>query len=542
MADSAYSISRYYHTLRYLKPRQTIGRSIAGLKRKLMPFHAPAIPANLIRKLKPQVPFLRHEPWNCRENLLNNEFNFLNSRKSFAGEIDWQSADMPLLWRFNLHYFNYLHLLEKKEKASICLNWIKCNPEGKSVGWHPYPLSLRIVNWCKEDFTNPEILRSLYIQTAFLYRNLETYHPGNHLLENARALIFGALQFFGQGEAIAWLRKGLRIFEEELPQQVLSDGGYFERSIMYHEIMLENFLDVLNLLNEQNISLPFLRETAIRMGDFLYSLTHPGGAIALFNDSTDEIAPSSQAVLRYLKTLTGSSPVYRAEFPKSGYFVHRGKNICLIIDGGALGPDYLPAHSHADIFSYELSAFNEKIITDSGVYEYSQGPMRKYVRSTRAHNTVSVDGIDQAECWGSFRLAKRYPPRDVKLLVNGCRSFFQGRFDGYASLIGDNIIHERNIETDEERGVITVKDIISGSGRHFSESFIHLHPASRLIKEGDNFLIKNGGHTIKIIPVSGVPSIEEGWYCPQFGRKIQNQVIVLRKETLPAELSYRIEF
>lgn len=542
MAESTYNISRYYHTIRYLKPRQTIGRSIAGIKRKLMPFNTPLIPELLAGRLKHKTAFLRHDPWNCRQKLLDKDFTFLNIAKTFDGEIDWHSTNMPLLWRFNLHYFNYLHHLENAEKDNICLNWIKNNPPGKSIGWHPYPLSLRIVNWCKEDFSSPEILKSIYIQSAFLFRNLETYHPGNHLLENARALIFAGLFFLGQGEAIRWLRKGLGIFESELPVQVLKDGGYFERSTMYHAIMLENFLDVLNLLDEENISFPLLKETVLRMGDFLYSLTHPDGNISLFNDSTDEIAPPSGEILRYLKAITGYKPVYKAKFPETGYFIHRGENVCIMIDGGILGPDYLPAHSHADIFSFELSVNSQKIITDSGVYEYANGPMRKYARSTRAHNTVSVDRMDQAECWGSFRLAKRFPPKDVRFSADGCRSYFQGCFEGYASLIGDNIRHERKIETDEEKSTIMIKDNISGYGRHITESFMHIHPASILTRRGNSFIINNSGHSIKIIPLRGVPSVEEGWYCPQFGRKIPCQVIVLRENILPAELCCRIEF
>ncbi|MCU7495100.1 MAG: hypothetical protein HF314_15195 [Ignavibacteria bacterium] len=543
MLENIAVISRYYHTLRYLKARQTFGRSYAGLKRKFRLYKAPEIPENLTRKLSLKIPFLKHEPWNSRQELLNREFTFLNIKRKFDGQIDWKSPDMPLLWRFNLHYFNYLHLLEGEEKETLILDWIRSNPndDSSSAAWHPYPLSLRITNWCKEELSNKEILKSLYYQVSYLYRNLETYHPGNHLLENARALIFGGMFFFGQGEAISWLKKGLSIYESELPVQVLTDGGYFELSTMYHAIMLENFLDVLNLLEERNISLPGLKEVTMKMGDFLYSMTHPDGSISLFNDSAEEIAPSSEMILSYLKCLTGYTPSYKEQFPSSGYFVHRGKSLCLIIDGGAPGPDYLPAHSHADIFSYELSAADEKIITDSGVFEYAEGPMRSYVRSTRAHNTVSVDGLDQAECWGSFRLAKRFHPVDVRFSMQGGKSLFSGSFEGYASLIGDDIRHRRTIETDEEKGIITVKDTLSGHGRHLAESFIHVHPSAKIVMQGDTFIVNGKGYAVKITPLSGTPAVKEGWYCPGFGRKIKRSVITVKKDALPCELGYRIE-
>lgn len=538
----ANKISRYYHTLRYLKARQTFGRSYAELKRKFNLFQIPEIPAGLVNRLEHKLPFLNHDPWNERTRLLNKEFTFLNATKNFSERIDWISADMPLLWRFNLHYFNYLHLLNDTEKENICLDWIRNNPAGSSVGWHPYPLSLRIVSWSKQNFTDPEILRNLHIQASYLYRNSETYHPGNHLLENARALIFAGLLFKGQGEADKWLTRGLQILESEIPVQVLADGGYFERSTMYHAVMLENFLDIINVLPMEYLRLSGLEETAARMGDFLFSLTHPDGNISLFNDSTVEIAPPPEELLQYLRKLCGYSPALRPEFPQTGYFVHRSDDLCLIIDGGIIGPDYLPAHSHADIFSYELSVHDQQLITDTGVYEYAQGIMRQFVRSTRAHNTVSVDRLDQAECWSSFRLARRFPPKDVSFSMAKNKSIFRGHFDGYASLIGDNISHERLIDSDAGRRQITVKDIIKGEGNHRVESLINLHPSSGLKKEGNVYVIDRGGHSIKIVPVNGIPSVEEGWYCPQFGLKISRPVIVLSSSTVPSELSYRIEY
>ena len=90
-----------------------------------------------------------------------------------------------------------------------------------------------------------------------------------------------------------------------------------------------------------------------------------------------------------------------------------------MVDGGPGGPDHLMAHAHADLFSYELSLFGERFVVDTGVYEYPAGPMRQYVRSTAAHNTASVDGVDQIECWDSFRVARRAAPNDVTWETSG---------------------------------------------------------------------------------------------------------------------------
>ncbi len=101
-------------------------------------------------------------------------------------------------------------------------------------------------------------------------------------MENAKALVFAGRYFEGQGEAPRWLQKGLRIYRTETPFQVLKDGGYFERSPMYHALILEGYLDIINILPKEHSDLPLLIETARRMSDFISSVNHPAGNIALF--------------------------------------------------------------------------------------------------------------------------------------------------------------------------------------------------------------------------------------------------------------------
>ena len=121
---------------------------------------------------------------------------------------------------------------------------------------------------------------SLYQQAAYLYRNLETHVGGNHLLENARALVMAGRYFRGQGEADAWQARGLELYRQELPRQILSDGMHFERSPMYHALMLEGVLDVLNVLPAGHSDLAWLTRTAQRMADALAGMTHPDGHVS----------------------------------------------------------------------------------------------------------------------------------------------------------------------------------------------------------------------------------------------------------------------
>jgi len=481
-----------------------------------------------------------HDPWNRQPAVNQGTFCFLNETRELGRPVDWQ-PDASLLWQFNLHYFDYLYLLGGKEQRALCREWIEANPLDAEPAWHPYVTSLRIINWCKAGFEAQDILQSLYQQSAHLHRNLETHLLGNHLLENARALVFAGCFFGAQGEAPRWLERGLDLYREQTPEQVLGDGGHFERSPMYHALILEGYLDVLNLLPADHPDRAWLADTARRMGDFLRSVTHPNGQIALFNDATQEIAVPTPTLCRYVKRVTGYEPTPRKAFPETGYFVHRGDNCYLVVDGGPIGPDYLPAHAHADIFSYELSVNGMPFIVDTGVYEYEVGEMRDYVRSTKAHNTACVESVDQAECWDSFRVARRYAPRDVSFESRTDRSIFEGTFDGYAHLIGDQIEHRRRIEANDRERRITVEDTITGHGHHAVHSRIHLHPDVQVQRDHETIQLKRDGCTVHLSTGDSTVRVEKGWYCPEFGSHIERAVIVIEaRGPLPVRISYSI--
>ena len=107
-----------FHTLLYLKPWQVFGRIWASLKRKAGPPRLPQVPAKLEVAWNKRVSFHGHDPWNSREDIINGRFCFLNEATDLDLDTDWRASQMPLLWQFNLHYFHFLYLLERKEQEA----------------------------------------------------------------------------------------------------------------------------------------------------------------------------------------------------------------------------------------------------------------------------------------------------------------------------------------------------------------------------------------------------------------------------------------
>jgi uncharacterized heparinase superfamily protein len=547
----------YARTLVHLKPEQIFNRL-------MRPWIARRHPRDLLGHagareiIRPAVPFLSPPGGSG----VAGEIQFLHqSRPLSVASPEWSAAEMPKLWRYNLHYFDYLHwsVYDLNDKVRLIDSWIRSNAPGTLDAWEPYPISLRAVNWVKWFWTAAPVQSnwhaSLAVQLAWLNRDIEYHLLANHLLKNAKALVFGGLYFTGR-EADEMLRKGVGLLVEQGREQILADGGHFERSPMYHAIALEDYLDVVNVLsaNRELVrpdQLTELAAVASRALTYFGDTLAADGEICLFNDSAIGITAPAQSLLAYGRAVLGlgNEPTRSMQLsvvvkPDSGYFGYRVGGESWLIDCGPCGPDYQPGHTHADALSYELCLDGRRIIVDSGTFNYEADASRRYLRGTSAHNTVRIDGEEQTEVWGVFRVARRARPlfAELRHMENG-HIFFRGAHDGYQRLPG-RLIHERRVTVIPGKKW-DIRDLITGRGDHQLESFINLHPdcSLRQLAERDFVVFVDTSPLVRIVASSEtVAEITVGTYCPEFGKLQKTQKLVLRcKATLPVELGYTIE-
>ena len=397
--NSVQKAALYFNTVKYLKWTQIWHRAMFRLfhpKPDLSP--ASELPA----KCHSLVAFPRMP--DCY--LGNDNFLFLNDKEAFSG---WNDANRDKLWLYNLHYFDWLRQtgISEDEGNKWIQKWIEENPAPTGNGWEPYTLSLRIVNWIKWHLSGHELndkaRHSLAVQVRFLRKRLEYHLLANHFLANAKALVFAGV-FFEGAEAKQWLKKGLEIYRQQLPEQILPDGGHFELSPMYHSIILEDLLDL------KNIQAPLELDDYIdRMTYWLSVMTGPDGEIPLFNDAAHGIALVPDIIANYAESLgfkqkSFQTPVLLSE---SGYARLSNGDLTLIADCGEIGPSYQPGHAHADALSFEVWKGEKKIITNGGTCRYYDSPERKYQRSSAAHNTVVIDNRNSSDVWGAHRVARR---------------------------------------------------------------------------------------------------------------------------------------
>lgn len=368
-------------------------------------------------------------------SLLQGRFTFLNQSITYKNyDINWNENTHGKLWAYNLNYMDYLLMPEMDENTSkLIINDFINKLKSNQIGREPYPISIRNMNWIiyvsklykekdqlTEDYPFESINKVLYEQYHILTEFIEYNILGNHLLENAFSLLFGAYYF----KDFALYKKAKRLLYKQLNEQILNDGGHFELSTMYHIIILNRVLDSINLLmnnhrfKDQNKLLNFLNKKVILMLGWLNNMTFSNNNLPLLNDSAVDIAPTTEQLFSYAKYLGINESNKQIQLADSGYRRFNSKNYECIIDIGNIGASYQPGHAHADTFNFVLNAHNNPLIVDNGISTYESGNIRITERGTKAHNTVTIDNLDSSEVWSSFRIARRAKVRILKDSLN----------------------------------------------------------------------------------------------------------------------------
>ena len=598
----------YWRTIRHIRPRQLWTRAA----RTMVPTRVRPGPAPPLRAASASLvtPVAREDGWVSERRV-----RLLNLEREFGAGVDWTPSEMPRLWTYALNYFQDLPQSVGTDRepwmSSLVQSWIGGNPPGTRDSWDPYPLSIRILNWVKwklaldarsvphGDFADADsgakrargtstdaeyshvgdapfadrrddgdVLDSLALQTRYLEKTLEYDIMANHLFANAVALTVAGL-FFGGAEGDRWATKGLDLLARELDEQVLDDGGHFERSPMYHSVVLEQLLDVLNVWSALPDGVPprwvgerrFFEGNARAMLRWLGVMTHPDGGISFFNDSTLGAAPTHAELLAYAGRLevvserdderpaadappreaslsAGASGVAALEFSDFTRLESGDGRTVVLFDAGVPAPDYQPGHAHSESLCLELSRDGRRLFVNSGVSTYEPGDQRSLERSTASHNTLRIDGREQSELWAGHRMGRR-----AHLLCAGVSErSAQAVHDGYSYLRGAPT-HSREVRVDDES--VLVEDTVDGGGDHRLEWFFHLHPEVAAELDGALATLTRGGRKFARVrlPEGARPEIVNTTWHPGFNASVPNRTLCATwSGSLPAGFRTIIEW
>lgn len=481
------------------------------------------------------------------------EVGFFNVWRPLQNPMNWHPIEMKKgtrLWLLNLHYMEFIEVLSNENWFGLVKNWIDDNKPYKDEywmdNWNSYSLSIRVVIWMQQyersGITLSEdekdlFLRSLVGQIRFLKSNLELDIGGNHLIKNIKALLW-ASNFFEGKEADCWRELGSKLLLETIEEQVTPDGAHFELSPSYHAQVFADFLECYSVLNDGETRCE-LKSILLKMAQFLTDMVHPDGTISLFNDGGIDMSYSPQESLSIFSDLIGTH-VEQAKiisYPFAGYFGLRHEDTLFLMDAAELAPKYLPAHGHGDSLSYEWSVAGQRIIIDPGVFEYNQGTLRDFSRSTLSHNTVTLDNEEQSEFWSAFRVGRRANIiyRDIR--ADSESIIVSASHDGYTRLWGKPV-HKRKIVM--AKNSIHIHDQILNGRRQRAVSRIMLHPDISVEKINEQYFLR--GKKVKIAINCDYPiAVEETICFLNFGHKHDTKQLIIDFGVAPCSCTVTLD-
>ncbi len=526
---------RLFHTVRYLKFKQIFWRIINFFPRFLR--EVKSFPK--IISAPPNFKFIN------RKNITKNYKNF-----SFLGQtydinkIGWDNSKLSKLWLYNLNYFDFLlQKIESHDQVKLQQvlidDWVNKNRFGKGTPWEPYPTSIRVINWIKWHYITGKLSDtaklSLWNQVRWLSFRPEYHLMGNHLLINSKALLFAAA-FFDQNENSKLYKKAIFIFKNELNEQLLDDGAHFELSPMYHSIVMEDFLDLINISKYLPSNFP-KREIINKYKKgmlWLKSMVYENGEVSHFNDSSNKIAPTYGELKLFgekisIKSINNFKEDSFYYHEKSGYFIFKNQYYHFILDLGSVGPDYIPGHAHADTLSFELAVNGERIIVNSGTSVYDNSLNRLYQRSTKAHSTIEIDDQNSSDVWSSFRVGRRAKIFDINIKLNNklkkIKSIMASH-NGYLRL-KNKPIHTRKIIINKD--FLKINDNVSGSENSVVSRF-YIHPEVNIKKSKLGFMFSKNNKNLLLLKHNSLLKVQivDSKYYDKFGSSKLNKCIQIR--------------
>ncbi len=403
-------------------------------------------------------------------------------------------------------------------------SWLDQCPFGRGMQWRsPLELAIRLINWTwaidliQESglLTGPlreRFLRSLYLHVWEVRRKYSRGSSANNHRIGEAAGVYVATAYFPELSALkAWREEALAMVAEEILVQTYEDGCTREQAFGYHVFVLQFILATAVMARARGDGLPDASWRRLEAMLGFASALAEGGPPPYFGDADDGYvldlggtplravlavgavlcrrpdlkvtAREGEEAVRWmlgraaLSEFDAYAPPRDTElgpraFPGSGHYLlqcgHFGMDdrISVLFDCGELGFGAIAAHGHADALSVCLRVGGRDVLADPGTYDYFTHPAwREHFRTTRAHNTLEVDGLDQSVLAGPFLWGQRAEAR--------CLSWEPGRpvmrvsaeHDGYTRL-RDPVVHRRHLELDEAARTLVIRDQIVAEGDH----------------------------------------------------------------------------
>ena len=411
----------------------------------------------------------------------------------------------------------YLHGPGYLVSMEVALRWI-------SIYWavclfkEPIDASLR------QDLAGLAIASGKFIESRFSTHS----SAGNHLIVEAVGLFWIGKALQKEKTGKRWLRKAREILWKQTLIQLNPDGTNQEQSFWYLGFVVDALFHYLLLEDRRVISRQVISRIE-KATEFMHEMILPDGSFPDYGDRDDGLVfrvndsykespfPGIFNIGAFFfnrpdwfkdcycaherlgfwtnktpqKPTTldlGNNPIEYSDTPQLKTYTDGGMTLMkwgngrLLFRHAPLGLENTCGHGHADALSILFSWENTPVLIDLGSGQYNGNQdIRNFFRSTIAHNTVEVDGENQAKITGPFMWEKSY---ETSLIgAEKLPSFFAEAYHtGYKKRFG--VVHKRRIEWFAPYH-IKIGDVFPGFGGVRCKGAFHLGNCKAIVNKGN---------------------------------------------------------
>jgi len=425
-----------------------------------------------------------------------------------------------------------------------------------------------------DDEINDLFVASVYEHCSQLGEYIcQTDH--NHTIMHMEGLLYAAVYFNKFDKSQAWINRAISVLESCAREQIREDGVHIEAIPGYHNLCIDLFLRPLIFTERNNLVMSQdYKDRISKMMAFMQATCRPDntctpigdsnvfpkisfaylaslGYYFLQNDTVKEMATLPESAVWLVHTYITERDEIKLRnyaqmeklsrsFESAGFYCMQSSGLANRLYAMLHCGPLVHGHPHADLLSMDIFAYGKSLLTDVGIYTYNECTDRRYLKGTQAHNTVVVDGCDQAEY--EHRMGFKNTP-DYKVHhfeVKSDYEYVDAEHYGYHRL--DEPVTHRRIFSMIDQSFYVVFDEFTGEGEHDLEQFWHMNSTSVKLSSRDlsTASYDKNEPNVQVIPVvidQVKAEVCEGWLSDVYGTKRKASVLrYWKKVKLPAVL------
>jgi Heparinase II/III-like protein/Concanavalin A-like lectin/glucanases superfamily/Heparinase II/III N-terminus len=363
----------------------------------------------------------------------------------------------------------------------------------------------------------------------------------NHGFNEGAALLLLADNFPHMPGAATWRALALERLKAMLANTIDADGVEVENSPFYQVYVLGLVYQIAQWAKryEPALATPY-SEAASKMLAYTAEITQPNGYLPMLGATATTYMPSQDPNVygpmaaadpefdfAFTRGAKGTPPPDGTVlFPVSGQLVMRSplgsvanlpNQTYVTFNAGT----YRTSHSDLDALGMTLYSNGSTLLPTSGLYTYTEEPWLEYFHGTRSHNTVAVDGKDQAQ--GSAQ-AGSYGSAGGSTWASGVSGLYTG------------VTHHREIVV-LRQGLVLVLDELSSTAVHTYAQTWHMAPGSSVQSSGGDSFVTSASGTpsltidqadpagLVVQSGAGATAPIQGWYSNGYGSKQPDEAL-----------------